>query len=191
MTSSIPLLREAILRHWRGAPLEIASVADVPAGTGMGSSGSFTVALLKALSMARRIATTPQVLAQQACEIEIDILGEPVGSRTSTSPRMEAMCTYTFHRDGTVTVDPAGAERGHHRDLRNNLLLFYTGAASSASASFRPGRPHHQRGHRHDDNLHRIKEMGYRSAELLDRRSLRYASSARALAGQEASSPRA
>src|ERR1700709_2259861 len=61
-----PLLREAILHHWHGAPLEIASVADVPAGTGMGSSGSFVVALLKALALARRMAVTPEVLAEQA-----------------------------------------------------------------------------------------------------------------------------
>ncbi len=55
-----PLLREAILHHWHGAPLEIASVADVPAGTGLGSSGSFVVALLKALSPARRVAVSPE-----------------------------------------------------------------------------------------------------------------------------------
>src|SRR5215469_4056258 len=66
-----PILRETLLRHWRGSPLEIASVADVPAGTGMGSSGAFTVCLLKALAHARCTSITPGALADAACQIEI------------------------------------------------------------------------------------------------------------------------
>src|SRR6185369_4282050 len=76
-----PILREVLLRHWRGNPLEIASVADVPAGTGMGSSGAFTVCLLKALAHARSTSITPGSLAEAACEIEIDVLKEPVGKQ--------------------------------------------------------------------------------------------------------------
>src|SRR5580693_8091038 len=71
-----PILREALARHWRGNPLEIASVADVPAGTGMGSSGTFTVCLLKALAHARSTSVTPGALADAACHIEIDVLHE-------------------------------------------------------------------------------------------------------------------
>ena len=74
-----PILREVLVRHWRGEPLEIASVADVPAGTGMGSSGAYTVCLLKALALARHTTLPPRELAEAACEIEIDILKEPVG----------------------------------------------------------------------------------------------------------------
>ena len=76
-----PILRETLLRHWRGNPLEIASVADVPAGTGMGSSGAYTVCLLKGLAHARRTSITPGALAEAACEIEIDVLKEPVGKQ--------------------------------------------------------------------------------------------------------------
>src|SRR5579859_2803868 len=76
-----PILRESLLRHWQGNPLEIASVADVPAGTGMGSSGAFTVCLLKSLAYARRTSITPGSLAEAACEIEIDVLCEPVGKQ--------------------------------------------------------------------------------------------------------------
>src|SRR3984957_4556243 len=76
-----PILRETLLRHWRGNPLEIASVADVPAGTGMGSSGAYTVCLLKSLAHARRTSITPGNLAEAACEIEIEVLGEPVGKQ--------------------------------------------------------------------------------------------------------------
>ena len=76
-----PILRETLQRHWRGNPLEIASVADVPAGTGMGSSGSFTVALLKGLAHARRTSIAQGALAETACEIEIDVLKEPCGKQ--------------------------------------------------------------------------------------------------------------
>ncbi len=76
-----PILRETLLRHWHGNPLEIASVADVPAGTGMGSSGAYTVCLLKALAQARRTSVTPGALAESACHIEIEVLKEPVGKQ--------------------------------------------------------------------------------------------------------------
>src|SRR5580692_6001783 len=76
-----PILRESLLRHWRGSPLEIASVADVPAGTGMGSSGAYTVCLLKNLILARHTSIAPGELAEAACEIEMGVLGEPVGKQ--------------------------------------------------------------------------------------------------------------
>src|SRR5436189_403959 len=76
-----PILRESLLRHWRGNPIEIASVADVPAGTGMGSSGAFGVCVLKALAQARSTAITPGALAEAASEIEVDVLKEPVGKQ--------------------------------------------------------------------------------------------------------------
>jgi D-glycero-alpha-D-manno-heptose-7-phosphate kinase len=163
-----PLLREAIVRHWRGAPLEIASIADVPAGTGMGSSGAFTVALLKALALARRVSVTPQALAEQACEIEIDILGEPVGKQDQYVAAHGGICTYTFHKDDTVTVEPLELSEQTLGELRNNLLLFYTGAARSASGILADQVARTTDGDdKMLDNLHRIKEMGYQSAALL------------------------
>lgn len=163
-----PLLREALVRHWRGAPLEIASVADVPAGTGMGSSGAFTVALLKALALARRVSVTPQALAEQACEIEIDILGEPVGKQDQYVAAHGGICTYTFHKDDTVTVEPLELSEQTLGELRNNLLLFYTGAARSASAILADQVARTTDGDENMlENLHRIKEMGYQSTALL------------------------
>lgn len=163
-----PLLREAIVRHWHGAPLEIASVADVPAGTGMGSSGAFAVALLKALALARRVSVTPQSLAEQACEIEIDILGEPVGKQDQYVAAHGGICTYTFHKDDTVTVEPLELSEQTLGELRSNLLLFYTGAARSASAILadQVTRTRDRDGEMLD-NLHRIKEIGHQSASLL------------------------
>jgi D-glycero-alpha-D-manno-heptose-7-phosphate kinase len=163
-----PLLREAIVRYWHGAPIEVASVADVPAGTGMGSSGSYIVALLKALALARRVSITPQVLAEQACEIEIDILGEPVGKQDQYVAAHGGICTYTFHKNDTVTVEPLELSDQTLTDLRRNMLLFYTGASRSASGILADQVDRTNSG---DDemlaNLHRIKEMGRTSAQLL------------------------
>jgi D-glycero-alpha-D-manno-heptose-7-phosphate kinase len=163
-----PLLREAIVRHWHGAPLEIASVADVPSGTGMGSSGAFTVALLKALALARRVSVTPQALAEQACEIEIEILGEPVGKQDQYVAAHGGICTYSFHKDDSVTVEPLELSERTLSELRTNFLLFYTGASRSASAILADQVVRTKE--RDDDmleNLHRTKELGHQSAALL------------------------
>ncbi len=104
-----PILRETLLRHWRGNPLEIASVADVPAGTGMGSSGAYTVCLLKGLAQARRTSITAGALAEAACEIEIDVLREPVGKQDAYVAAHGGICAYTIHPDGAVDVEPLGA----------------------------------------------------------------------------------
>src|SRR5581483_9268853 len=101
-----PILRESLTRHWRGDPLEISVVADVPAGTGMGSSGAFTVALMKGLAHARRTSATQAWLAEAACEIEIDVLKEPCGKQDQYVAAHGGICAYTFNQDGTVDVEP-------------------------------------------------------------------------------------
>jgi D-glycero-alpha-D-manno-heptose-7-phosphate kinase len=164
-----PLLREALTRHWSGSPLEIASLADVPAGTGLGSSGAFTVALLKALALARSSATTPAGLGENACEIEIDILGEPVGKQDPYASAHGGICAYTFHRDGAVDVRPLALPERALEGLRTNLLLFFTGEVRSAS---RVLSDQVQRTVGGDsamvDNLHAVKEIGERSVRLLE-----------------------
>jgi D-glycero-alpha-D-manno-heptose-7-phosphate kinase len=131
---SHPILRESLLRHWRGAPVEIASVADVPAGTGMGSSGAYTVCLLKGLVRARHSSISPGDLAEAACEIEMGVLGEPVGKQDPYVAAHGGICTYVFAANGEVKVQPLELELPVLRQLRDHLLLFYTGAARSASA---------------------------------------------------------
>jgi len=121
-----PILRESLLRHWCGNPLEIASVADVPAGTGMGSSGAYTVCLLKGLARARRTAITPGDLAESACEIEMDVLGEPVGKQDPYVAAHGGICAYTFAPDGTVKVESLELDATALRRMRDQLLLFYT-----------------------------------------------------------------
>ncbi len=108
-------------------------MADVPAGTGMGSSGAFTVCLLKGLAHARRTSITPGALAEAACEIEIDVLDEPVGKQDPYVAAHGGICAYTFDPDGSVEVEPLELGPETLRRLRDQLLLFYTGEARSAS----------------------------------------------------------
>jgi len=172
-----PILRESILHHWRGDPLEIASLADVPAGTGLGSSGSYTVCLLKALAMGARKSTTPHQLAEDACTIEIDVLSEPVGKQDQYVAAHGGICAYTFRADGSVEVEPLTLSRDTLRRLRNNFLLFYTGEARSAANILADQVQRTQADdHAMLANLHRTKEIGLESRELLERGDLeRYA----------------
>jgi D-glycero-alpha-D-manno-heptose-7-phosphate kinase len=126
------------------------------------------VALLKGLAHARRVSTTPGGLAQAACEIEIDILGEPVGKQDPYVAAHGGICAYTFHPDGSVDVEPLELDVGTLRRLREHLLLFYTGESRSASAVLVD---QDQRTRDADpqmlENLHATKELGLRSRELL------------------------
>jgi D-glycero-alpha-D-manno-heptose-7-phosphate kinase len=163
-----PILRESLRRHWHGTPLEIASVADVPAGTGMGSSGAYTVCLLKGLTLARHRAIGPAELAEAACEIEMDVLGEPVGKQDPYVAAHGGICAYTFRPDGHVEVEPLELDPAVLRRLRDQLLLFYTGEARSASkvladqdARSKAGDPAMA------ENLRRTLELGRRTQGLL------------------------
>ena len=168
-----PILRETICRHWEGEPLEVASLADVPAGTGLGSSGAYTVAVLKSLALGRHIATTPASLAEDAAHIEIDVLGEPVGKQDPYVAAHGGLCAYTFRRDGSVEVEPLALSRDTLDKLRHNLLLFFTGSTRAASQLLTD----QVRRTEADDeamlqNLHRTKEIGLHSRELLERGDL-------------------
>lgn len=163
-----PILREALRLHWRGDPVEIASVADVPAGTGMGSSGAFAVCLLKGLAYAQGTSIAPGRLAEAACTIEIDVLGEPVGKQDQYVAAHGGICAYTFHPDGSVLVEPLELSKQTLRTLRDRLLLFYTGMSRAASSILAD---QDQRSKSDDgdmiENLHRTKEMGHASRDLL------------------------
>jgi D-glycero-alpha-D-manno-heptose-7-phosphate kinase len=163
-----PILRETLKRHWRGNPLEIASIADVPAGTGMGSSGAFTVALLKALNHARRTSITPGVLGETASDIEMNILREPCGKQDTYVAAHGGICAYTFAEDGSVAVEPMELPSETLRALRNHLLLFYTGESRAASVVLSDQDQRTRGGDQAMlENLHRTKQMGYTSRDLL------------------------
>jgi D-glycero-alpha-D-manno-heptose-7-phosphate kinase len=170
-----PIVREALrLVPIEDPHLEIASMADIPAGTGLGSSGSFTTALLRALHAYKRNFVPPRELAEQACHIEIERLGEPVGKQDQYISAFGGITCFTFLPDGGVAVEPLRASPETLQDLEDNLTLFFTGFTRSASEILRD---QDQRTRRQDDemlaNLHFVKELGYRSKEALERGRLR------------------
>lgn len=163
-----PILRETLRSHWRGSPLEIASLADVPAGTGMGSSGAFTVALLKGLAHARRTSIAQGALAESACEIEIDLLNEPCGKQDPYVAAHGGICAYSFKPDGRVGVEPLELSAQTLRGLREQMLLFYTGEARDASTVLSDQDARTRTGDAEMlENLHATKEIGLRSREML------------------------
>src|SRR4051812_18293531 len=156
-----------------GGPPGPAPRPEAPAGTGRGSSGAYTVAVLKSLALARHRSTTPASLAEDACHIEIDVLGEPVGKQDQYVAAHGGICAYTFRRDGSVEVEPLDLSAATLENLRRNLLLFYTGEARSASQLLAD---QVQRTEADDaamlSNLDRTKEIGLQSRELLERGDL-------------------
>ena len=128
-----PILREAILRHWRGGPLELASVSDVPPGTGLGSSGAYGVCAIAALRAAGGLPFDPALLAEEACAIEIDALGRSVGKQDQYAAAYGGARAYTFERDGGVGVRALDLPDATRDALRERFLLFYAGGERSAS----------------------------------------------------------
>src|SRR6185295_4774394 len=128
-----PIIREAIrMLEFRTPQLEITTLADIPAGTGLGSSGSFTTALLKALYAHRRRLLHPSELAQLACDIEINRLKEPIGKQDQYAAAYGGVTCFTFNPDDSVTACPLKASMSSLFDLEDNLLLFFTGFSRRA-----------------------------------------------------------
>lgn len=128
-----PLARAALARHWNGRPLEIASVSEAPPGTGLGSSGAYTVSLLKALRLLGRTDASAEELAEGASEIEIELAGRSVGKQDQYAAAYGGVRAYTFNRDDTVDVRELRLGDDVLRSLREEFLLFYSGEARSAS----------------------------------------------------------
>jgi len=169
-----PIIREALgLLNLRTPQIEITTLADIPAGTGLGSSGSFTTALLKALYAHRRQILDPAHLAELASEIEIDRLGEPVGKQDQYIAAYGGVTCFTFQPDGGVQVEPLSMSRQKMHELEDNLLLFFTGFSRSAGEVLADQR---DRSRRADPamlaNLHEVKNTGLRSREVLERGEL-------------------
>ena len=114
--------------------LEITSVADIPAGTGLGSSGSFATALLKALHILKRQHIDPGALAELACHIELDRLAEPIGKQDQYIAAFGGLTAFTFGRDGRVVAESLPVSATTMEDLQDNTLMFFTGRTRSAGA---------------------------------------------------------
>ena len=162
-----PIIREAMMLMEVDEPnFEITSIADVPAGTGLGSSGSFTTALLKALAIYTRRHLDPAEIAELACAIEIDRLREPIGKQDQYIAAFGGITALTFNPDNTVEARSVPISDATFDDIDENMLMFFTERTRSASKILEEQNT--KTIDRNDDivaNLHRVKEIGRRSYE--------------------------
>ena len=165
-----PIIREALkLFDEKNLQIEISSMADIPAGTGLGSSGSFTTALLKALYVYNRRYLSQQDLAELACFIEIEKLREPIGKQDQYIASVGGISSFAFHKDDTVTYSALNLPSKTLYQLEDNLLLFFTGFSRSASEILKDQKI---RSDNNEDeilnNLHYTKDLGYKSKKALE-----------------------
>jgi len=165
-----PILREALrMMNLRTPQIEITTLAEIPSGTGLGSSGSFTTALVKALYAHRRRLLHSSEVARLACEIEIERLHEPVGKQDQYIAAYGGVTCFDFHPDGSVSAQPLALGMDTLFELEDNLLLFFTGFSRSAGSLLQDQKT---RSDAEDpemiDNLHYVKDLGYRSQRALE-----------------------
>jgi len=165
-----PIIREALLMMGIERPQhEITTLADIPAGTGLGSSGSFTTALLKALHAHERRLLLPQDCARLACQLEIERLGRPVGKQDQYIASYGGITCFHFEPGGAVRAEPAKVSSSTVHALEDNLLLFFTGYSRNAGDILAD---QDQKTRVADAgmvaNLHDIKDLGLRSRAALE-----------------------
>ena len=154
--------------------LEIAAMANIPAGTGLGSSGSFCTALLRALHALRNGNPSTAQVAEQACHIEIDRLQEPVGKQDQYIAAVGGVTCFRFHPSGEVEYWPLRASADTLRRLEENLALFFTGYTRSASEVLREQDVKTKAANpAMIENLHFIKDLGVKSKDALEAGDLR------------------
>ncbi len=164
-----PIIREALRSVGvKERNLEITSMADIPAGTGLGSSGSFTTALLKALHAHQKNLVHPTELAAQACCVELEMLREPIGKQDQYIAAFGGITCFQFNPDGSVEAWPLKVSQETLFNLEDNLLLFFTGYSRSASAILKEQNDRSKMSDREMfDNLHFVKELGHQSQAAL------------------------
>jgi D-glycero-alpha-D-manno-heptose-7-phosphate kinase len=165
-----PIIREALKLVDIGVPhLEINSMSDIPAGTGLGSSGSFTTALLYALHSMKRNIVGRKELAEMACNIEIDILGEPIGKQDQFIASYGGITCFDFERDDRVGVSPLRIDPMPLHNLEDNLMLFFTKYTRNASEILKDQDSRSKHGDQAMiENLHVVKQLGYESKAALE-----------------------
>lgn len=163
-----PIIRESLKKVSLSMDyLEITTIADIPAGTGLGSSGSFTTALLKNLYEFNDIKTTREIIAESACEIEIDVLHEPIGKQDQYIAAYGGLTLFHFNQDDSVFAESIVISDTTINSINNNLLLFFTGYNRSASNIL----SHQNLQSKAGDpsmlsNLHQVKKISERATEI-------------------------
>lgn len=164
-----PIIREVLAEFELKTPqVEITTLADIPSGTGLGSSGSFTTALIKALYAHYRKNIHPDQLAELACKIEIEKLGEPIGKQDQYIAAYGGITEFNFHKDGSVSSAPLNLSVRTIHDLEDNLLLFFTGISRSAGSILKDQVDKSKaKDSKMVENLHFTKDLGLRSKAAL------------------------
>ncbi|MBT5868095.1 MAG: galactokinase [Nitrospinaceae bacterium] len=167
---SHPIIRESMkLVGLKGNRLEISSLADIPSGTGLGSSGSFTTALLKALHTYKKNIIDSEELAEEACHVEIDLLQEPIGKQDQYIAAFGGIICCDFKPNGKVQVSPLKISNETLYNLEDNLVLFFTGYSRSASSILVDQKKKSEENDKKMlQNLHYIKDLGHRSRAVLE-----------------------
>jgi len=164
-----PLLREALMLHETPCPLEIVSIADVPAGTGLGSSGAFVVGLVHALYAHERKPVTAEALAEEAVDIEMNRLKEPVGKQDQYIAAYGGLLCQEYQSDDSVTVTVLRVSEAALKELRDSLMLFFVGRTRSASILLDDQRKRTEQGDRSMlEGLHFVKQLGEEIRNVLE-----------------------
>ncbi len=163
------LIREVLSIYEVPSPLEIVSVADVPAGTGLGSSGSFLVGLIHAVLAHKRLHANAELLARDAVEIEMVRLQEPVGKQDQYVAAYGGLLCQEYNPDGSVTVYPLNMSDDALRELRDSLMMFFVGSTRSASAILIDQKEKSEAGDKSMlEGLHFTKQLGYEIKSALE-----------------------
>jgi D-glycero-alpha-D-manno-heptose-7-phosphate kinase len=164
-----PLIREVLAKYEVPAPLEIVSVADVPAGTGLGSSGSFLVGLIHGVLAHKRMMIDAELLASAAVQIEMVNLQEPVGKQDQYIAAYGGLLCQEYKQDGSVKVYPLQMTDIAVRELRESLMLFFIGSTRSASAILQDQKQRSESGDKSMiGDLHFTKDLGYEVRRVLE-----------------------
>ncbi len=164
-----PIVREVLQAHDVGPSVEIVSMADIPSGTGLGSSGAFTVGLLRAVYAFSRDHVTAGELANEACVIEIARLRRAVGKQDQYVAAFGGVRCFDFSPDGQVVVSPLAMATDTLYDLEEHLLMFFTGYSRDADRVLVEQKTRSEGGDTQMiDNLHYVKELGLRSKAALE-----------------------
>ena len=149
--------------------VEITSVADVPQGTGLGSSSSFTVGLLNNLRCYKRQYSTKQELAEDACDMEINVCGAPIGKQDQYAAAYGGLNFYVFNRDDSVSVEPVLLPGDKYAELEDNLIMMYVGGEHSASEILREQSRNMASEKKKEEGQKRIVKLAYELKEQLEK----------------------
>lgn len=164
------IIKEALnIQNYSHPQIEITTLTDIPAGTGLGSSGSFTTALLKGLSVYNKVSHSQKEIAEGACDIEINRLNQPIGKQDQYIASFGGISSFTFCKDESVVTSSLNLNSNTIHKLEDNLLLFFTGFSRSASTILKD---QNDKSKTNDNemikNLHYVKEIGYESKKALE-----------------------